>query len=162
MYKKEIKKFRLVLRPTNKILDEIYAHPESFFSRAKLLRREDNSYKTRSEISDLVNLFARQYLVSVLRKNKTYIDPYVVSTYNGRDLFEVLKKEYITEENNKEIFSVIEEIPFEYLVLYIDDLCEDKGLIYINMSYPDLGYNLKEFEEQIVDFREENYIFARK
>lgn len=68
----------------------------------------------------------------------------------------------VSEENNKEIFSVIEEIPFEYLVLYIDDLCEDKGLIYINMSYPDLGYNLKEFEEQIVDFREENYIFARK
>lgn len=153
---------KLILKPKNNknILDEIYAHPEEFLSRAKLLRKEDISCTTRSEISDLVKLFARQYLLSVLRKDNVYVDGHAMSTYNGQDIFDVLRNEYVTEENTKNISSVMENVTEDRPLFYIEDLYENKGSLYINISYLEMGYDVNKFEQR-EGFQKENYALGR-
>lgn len=117
----------ITLIPINKILDDIYSNPSSYFTSADIYEDEDNSFKTKDEITNLIIQFVKEYIKSVLYKDPIYgLESDGVISFNGSDLYQILMDLFVNEKNDKEIKSVLKGIGDLNHDFYIDDIYIDR------------------------------------
>lgn len=118
---------KITLKPISNILDSIYSNPEIYFTSADLYGDEDYSYISEDEITDLILHFTKWYIEEVLYKDSVFdvqIDG--VSSYNGDDLYQTLKDQFVNEDNDKEIISILKGIEDLDHDFYIEDIYIDR------------------------------------
>lgn len=161
-------KIKLTPKTNVNVLDQIYSNPESFFVTAeerikeeiKILgymkyTQKDNSYKTRSEISELVVAIIKRYIKSLLMDSKANVNPYMVKTYNGRDLLNIIVDNYIHDDNSRKIIStaktILKDQDIKNVDLYMEDVYEYQNDIFINLVPLSLAETVSKIRQESSD-----------
>ena len=118
---------KITLKPINKILDDIYSHPQIYFEYGDIYDDVDDSFTTEDEITDLILDFTNWYIKEVLYKHHAFdIQMNHILSGNGCDLFQTLKDHFVTKDNANEITSIFKHIENLDHDLYIEDIYIDR------------------------------------
>lgn len=119
---------KITLKPINNyILDSIYSHPSIYFTSADIYEAEDDRYRSEDEITYLILKFTKWYIDSALYKGSVFdIQLDGILSYNGCDIFQTLKDQFVNKDNDNEILSILKRIKNLDHDLYIEDIYIDR------------------------------------